>query len=163
MGGLHDGRADEQLLHRLIEATPDAIFLFVGYTNSAELLGRLQQHPNVAVHPAVPYRELPNVIRSFDVAIVPHLVNEFTHGNDLLKVLDYLACGVPCVSTDCSNVRKYGAAVSVAETADQFVATVHAFLEGRQHDPQLGLAVARDASWERRVPDLAAWLAMVLA
>ena len=163
VGGLHEGRVDEQLLHRLIEATPEAMFLFVGYTNSADLLGRLQRHPNVAVHPAVPYRELPHVIRSFDVAIVPHLVNEFTHGNDLLKVLDYLACGVPCVSTDCSNVRKYGAAVFVAGTADHFIATVRALLDGRRHDPEPGLVVAREASWDRKVPELAAWLSTVLA
>jgi glycosyltransferase involved in cell wall biosynthesis len=163
VGGLHVGRVDEALLHRLIAATPDATFLFVGYSNSEELLGRLREHGNVVVHPAVPYRDLPSVIRAFDVAIVPHLINEYTRGNDLLKVLDYLACGVPCVSTDCSNVRKYGSALHVADSADAFVATVRALLDGRKHDPAPGLAAARAASWERTVPELGEWLATALA
>ena len=127
--------------------------------NSAEMLGRLREHRNVVVHPAVPYRELSSVIHAFDVAIVPHLINEYTRGNDLLKVLDYLACGVPCVSTDCSNVRKYGSALYVADSADDSWRRCARCSTVGSTIPTPGLTAARAASWERTVPELGQWLA----
>ena len=157
-GGLNVGRVDEALVDRLIAELPDAHFVFVGYTNSPELVARITSHANVRVLPAVPFRDLPHVIKSFDVAIVPHAINEHTRGNDLLKVLDYMASGVPIVSTDCSNVRKYGAAIEVADSHADFIARVRAILDGKPHDPAPGLAAARDASWSHKVPELARWL-----
>jgi glycosyltransferase involved in cell wall biosynthesis len=162
-GGLHVGRVDEQLLDALIVASPDATFLFVGYSNSTELVARLSARPNVVIHPAVPFKDLPNVIKSFDVAIIPHEVNEHTRGNDLLKVNDYLASGVPIVSTDVSNVRRHGAAIQVASTHAEFIAKVRGFLDGAPHDPAPGLAAAEAKSWHRAVPELATWLDGVLA
>ena len=157
-GGLNTGRVDEVLLEALLDAIPDATFLFVGYSNDPALVARLTARPNVVIHPAVPFTELPHVLKSFDVAIVPHAVNEHTRGNDLLKVNDYLASGVPIVSTDCSNVRRHGAAVQVADTHADFIARVRAVLAGAPHDPAPGLALAAAASWERTVPPLADWL-----
>ncbi len=157
-GGLNVGRVDEALVDKLIAELRDATFVFVGYSNSPELVARITQHANVHVLPAVPFRDLPHVIKAFDVAIVPHAINEHTRGNDLLKVLDYMASGVPIVSTDCSNVTKYGRAIQVAATHAEFVAKVRAVLDGAPHDPEPGLAAARAASWRVKVPELARWL-----
>lgn len=157
-GGLNVGRVDEALVDKLIAELPDATFVFVGYSNSPDLVARITKHANVHVLPAVPFRDLPHVIKAFDVAIVPHAINEHTRGNDLLKVLDYMASGVPIVSTDCSNVGKYGRAIQVADTHDRFVAMVRAVLDGAPHDPAPGLEAARAASWRVQVPELARWL-----
>jgi glycosyltransferase involved in cell wall biosynthesis len=163
IGGLHRGRADEPLLERLVAALPEAEFLFVGYSNDPGLMARLRAHANVRVLGPVPHDEVPFVIQAFDVAIVPHLDNELTRGNDLLKVLDYLAAGVPVVSTDSSNVRaRYGQAVDVVTAHGAFVARVRHHLEARAHDPAPGLAIAEAASWRRRMPELEAWLAQAL-
>lgn len=162
-GGLNVGRVDEQLLDELVDGFPDATFLFVGYSNSQALCDRLTSRPNVRIYPAVPFTELPHVIKSFDVAIVPHELNDHTRGNDLLKVIDYLACGVPIVSTDVSNVRRHGAAIQVASSRPEFLRMVRAVLDGAPHDPAPGLAAAEATSWHRTVPDLAKWLDGVFA
>jgi hypothetical protein len=109
--------------------------------------------------PNVAYDKLPTVIRSFDIAIVPHLDNAHTRGNDLLKILDYCACGVPVVTTNCSNVSRYGNACYIEHDHDSFVNRVAQLMSGRaDHDPAPGYAVVQERDWSVQVPRLAATL-----
>jgi glycosyltransferase involved in cell wall biosynthesis len=163
IGGLHTGRVDEPLLMELITRLKDAVFLFLGYSNDPSLLRKLASLPNVRVFAPVPFDELGSVIRSFDVAIVPHLDNEFTRGNDLLKVRDYLACGVPVVTTRCSGIERYGGAVYVADSREEFISAVAMLMEGEMtHNSDPGIAVARTESWLNTLPRLVGWLEQAL-
>jgi glycosyltransferase involved in cell wall biosynthesis len=158
-GGINSTRADLPLLESVFRRFPDWRFLFVGYTDDPAFLRRLLSFPNVAFVAEQPYRELPEIIRAFDVAIVPHLDNATTRGNDLLKVLDYLACGVPVVSTSCSGVERYGDVLHVARTAEAFANAIEAFVTGAvRHDPRPGLRVAAAQNWKNKVPGLTPWL-----
>ncbi|MEQ1948433.1 MAG: glycosyltransferase [Bryobacteraceae bacterium] len=164
IGGIHQSRADQPLLHRMFNEFPSCTFVFVGYPDKPEFIANLTSFPNVRFIPSVPYTDLPEVIRSFDVAIVPHLDNECTRGNDLLKVLDYFACRVPVVSTRCSNVERYGEAVYLADNHEQFLGYVRRLVAGEiVHNPAAGEAIAKEQSWDRQVPRLAkqiiGWLA----
>ncbi len=156
IGGIHSTRADEALLDRLFREFPRYRFLFIGYTDRDDFLKRLTAHENVSFLPEVPHPDLSEVIRAFDVAIVPHVNNSVTRGNDLLKVLDYFACNVPVVSTRCSGVECYGKALYLANNHDEFVSFLVKLATGTiAHDPRLGEAIARERSWERQVPVLA--------
>jgi len=155
-GGLNQGRVDFLLLEKLFLRFPDVRFLFAGYTNTASVDAFLARFPNVTFVGLVPYDRLPALIRAFDVAIVPHLDNDYTRGNDLLKVLDYFACGVPVVTTDSSNVRKYAGACAIASSHDEFIGFVSGLLDGRfAHDPEPGRRIASSRTWSLRVPELA--------
>lgn len=159
IGGLHEGRADVELLTTLFTRFPEFRFIFVGYSNSQQLLAELKRHQNFLFLPEVPYEQLGTVIKGFDVAIVPHLDNEMTKGNDLLKALDYLACGIPLVTTDCSNIRQYGSAVYVAKSAQEFGDYIERLVGGALvHDRRPGQEIARERSWQARVPALLHWL-----
>jgi glycosyltransferase involved in cell wall biosynthesis len=164
IGGLNRERVDEPLLDLLISSLKDVLFVFVGYSNDAMLVEKLKRFANVRFQSAVPYADLPFVISAFDVAIVPHLDNEHTQGNDLLKVLDYLATGVPVVSTNCSGVRqKYGEAVTVADSHDDFVAGVRRHLSERHHDSSIGKQIARVRDWKNVVTVVEAALKPLLS
>ena len=105
IGSITEERIDKSLVDFLFRRLADCTFLFVGYIDSSSLLQYLTSYPNVRVLDPVRNEDLGEVIRGFDVAIVPHNDNALTRGNDLLKVLDYLACGVPVVSTPVSDVQ----------------------------------------------------------
>jgi glycosyltransferase involved in cell wall biosynthesis len=159
IGGLNRGRVDEPLLDRLFCEFPDVVFLFVGPTNDPGLVSRISAFPNVRAFPRVPYEDVPSVVRALDVGIVPHLNNAHTQGNDLLKVWDYLAAGVPVLSTRCSNVERLCPIVRVAEGPDDFVRQLRELLAGPVvHDSRPGLELARSRSWDHTVPKLARWL-----
>lgn len=159
IGGLVAERIDVTLLRALLRRFPRWRFVFCGYANDPSLLRLLQVHRNALFVPELPYDVLPAVIRSFDVAIVPHVVDDFTAGNDLLKIHDYFACGIPVVTTPCSNVTKFAEALSIATTPEDFCTKVEAAVErADDHDPTPGLEIARRFSWPERIHALLPWL-----
>jgi hypothetical protein len=150
-GGLNVQRVDRPLLEKVFRAFPGWRFVFVGYTDTPEMRSWIEGFANTVFVDEVPYGDLRNVIHSFDVAMVPHLDNEHTRGNDLLKVLDYLACGVPVVSTDSSGVGAYGSAVRVARSDEEFLMGLRESAAGRlTHDGRAGHEIVQARSWPRQ-------------
>lgn len=155
IGGINKGRIDLNLLDLLFEAFPTITFLFVGYSNDKNIINYINSQTNACFIPFVPYSELPFLIKSFDVAIIPHLINEHTDGNDLLKILDYMACGVPIVSTNCSGVHEYEDCVCIANSNKEFVDFVNKILKKEiVQDQILCKKFAQQRSWDQTVPEL---------
>ena len=159
IGGLNKGRVDLNLLDILFKQFPDVTFLFVGYSNNQSVIDFINSYKNSFFVPFVSYDKLPFVIKSFDLAIIPHLINEHTKGNDLLKVLDYMACGIPTVSTNCSGISKYGDCIYIAGNHNQFIEFTRKFLNKEIiHNNRTGKMHAKKCSWNVTVPDLEKWL-----
>jgi glycosyltransferase involved in cell wall biosynthesis len=159
IGSITEDRIDRRLVDFLFRRLRRCTFLFFGYCDSPPLIEYLSSYPNVRLLDPVPNEDLGEVIRGFDVAIVPHCDNPSTRGNDLLKVMDYFACGVPVVSTPVSDVERYGAAVRVAADPVEFAARIEELLAGTdRYDSSLAISIARERSWQRRVPELSQWL-----
>jgi len=156
-GSLVDRRLDLMLLDTLFQKFKKYKFVFVGTTNSSEINDFLKKYSNVVFVPSVDYEYLPFVISQFNVAIVPHSDNEHTRGNDLLKILDYMAVGVPIVSTNTSNISRFEDVVLVADTHDLFCQFIENVIKDRgliQCRIDKGKEVAMSYSWNEKVAGL---------
>jgi UDP-galactopyranose mutase len=102
VGGM-GGRIDLELLRALLSARRDWTWVFVG-GDAGAILADLED-PNLVVLGPRPYREAIRLIARFDVATIPFLDNEFTRGNSLFKLYDYLAHGTPVVATPLPDTR----------------------------------------------------------
>jgi glycosyltransferase involved in cell wall biosynthesis len=70
---------------------------------------------------------------------------------DPLKLLEYLAAGLPVVSTAIPEAAKYSGTVSVAADTDAFLGAVRAALQGDHEASRVrGQALARENTWEDR-------------
>ena len=86
----------------------------------------------------IPHRQVPGLLRHAAVGLVPHHVNEFTTSMDPMKALEYLASGLPVVTTALPGMADLSPRVTVTSDTEAFVAAVRraagvARLEG--HDP----------------------------
>ena len=151
---------DLALLKHLAEANPGASLVLVGpvYMDLSSI-----RAPNVHVLGARPYRELPAYVQTFDVGIIPYMLNPHTLAVDPLKLLEYLAAGVPVVTTDLPEVRKYRHAVDVAVDHDAFVSAVAAALAGGSGSREARQRVAREHDWSRRADELVRILGEVVS
>jgi glycosyltransferase involved in cell wall biosynthesis len=69
------------------------------------------------------YRELPEVMAGFDVAMMPFALNEATRSISPTKTLEYLAAGLPVVSTRVPDVvADFPGIVALADDAAEFAA-----------------------------------------
>jgi glycosyltransferase involved in cell wall biosynthesis len=71
-------------------------------------VSRLKKVRNVHILGPRPYRELPSFCKAFDVALMPFRINELTLNANPLKVREYLAAGLPVVSTAIPEVEQLG-------------------------------------------------------
>jgi glycosyltransferase involved in cell wall biosynthesis len=144
-------RIDNALIARLAAEFPQATVAMVGPVH----MSRAEQPvaPNIHYLGLKPHEELPAYVRQFDVGLIPFCITEATLKLNPVKTLEYLAAGVPVVSTAIPDVERFfGEVVHVAKSQDEFVTTVRGVLDSP--DPKLrerGREVARGASWDSMV------------
>lgn len=155
IGGFNEGRIDEKLMIEVLKRFNQCKIVVVGHTNCERMLKQFLKYSNFYYFESVDYEDLPIVIKSFDVAIVPHLDNEHTRGNDLLKILDYMATGVPIVTTNCSNVDNFSDCLYISNTNIEFLDNIEYAITRNNNDRiSRGKEYAKIRSWEETVPKL---------
>ena len=139
---------DVPTLHAISAAIPHGSLVLVGpVTLPREML----RGTNIHVLGNRPYEELPGYVQAFDVGIIPYVENDWTRTVDSLKLLEYLASGIPVVASELPEVRKYSAAVTVAPLGQPFAQAVVAnLLPSGSLRGAAAQSFAAQHSWERR-------------
>jgi glycosyltransferase involved in cell wall biosynthesis len=118
--GVIDERVDLGLIEELAAALPDWTVRIVGPVAKIDK-SALPQASNIDYVGMVPYADLPRVMAEFDVALMPFALNEATRAISPTKTLEYLAAGLPVVSTRVPDVvADYADVVHLADTGAQF-------------------------------------------
>lgn len=151
---------DFEIVRRLSEAFPAASVVLVGPIASDPPGIR---RPNVHLLGPRPYDELPSYVQAFDVGTIPYLLNAHTVSVDPLKLLEYLAAGIPVVATDLAEVRKYADAIAIGAEPDAFIAAVRRQLEAPTGSREARQALARAHRWEARARELEGIIADLMA
>ncbi len=152
-GGIDDYVIDFELLERLAERLPDAQLVLIGDATCS--MRRFERFRNVHWLGFRAYEEIPRYGSGFDVAIMPWLRNEWIRSCNPIKLKEYLALGLPIVSTEFPELARYAGLVRSAANADEFVEMVRASLS----DGGAGTAASRrasvePASWDRIAGEL---------
>ena len=148
---------DLEAMAKVADAYPNGSVIIVGEHNNADKAGieKLKAKPNVHFIGRKPYASLPGYCKAFDVALLPFVKNELTENANPLKLREYLAAGLPVVSTDIPEavaVADYG--VFLADGADAFVTRVgEALAAGSGPDRARSNAMAHE-SWDAKVAEI---------
>jgi glycosyltransferase involved in cell wall biosynthesis/beta-glucosidase/6-phospho-beta-glucosidase/beta-galactosidase len=127
--GVLDERLDLRLVADLATELPDWIIRMVGPVAKIDP-AQLPQGPNLEYPGLVAYADLPRVMAGFDVALMPFALNEATRSISPTKTLEYLAAGLPVVSTPVPDVvGDYTDVVHLADDGAAFAAACRAVLE----------------------------------
>jgi len=105
-----------------------------------------------------PYAELPAYCKAFDVALNPFAINDLTLAANPLKVREYLAAGLPVVSTDIPEVRILDDCLIGRDHAD-FITKVETVLESPRNREAVSDAIAHE-SWDAKIDELRDIMAM---
>jgi glycosyltransferase involved in cell wall biosynthesis len=120
--GVIDERVDLDIIERMAAALPDWTVRMVGPVAKIEE-SSLPQASNIDYVGMVPYHQLPQVMAGFDVALMPFALNEATRAISPTKTLEYLAAGLPVVSTRVPDVvADYADVVHLADDGAEFAA-----------------------------------------
>jgi UDP-galactopyranose mutase len=132
--GVLDERLDAALLAETADRRPGVQFVLIGPVAKIDP-ATLPRRPNIHYLGAKPYGALPDYVAHWDVALMPFARNAATRFISPTKTPEYLAAGLPVVSTAIPDVvRCYGGleAVHVAETPTAFAAAIDLALTQNQ-------------------------------
>ena len=147
--GVIDERLDYILLAQLARQMPEASIVMVGPFAKVEQQS-VPNLPNIHWLGQRAYTELPALVKSFDVCLMPFALNDATQYINPTKTLEYMAAGKPVVSTAVPDVlHHFAPIVDVAFTAEEFIAAVQrAFSSPRADLIEQGIERAHCASWD---------------
>jgi glycosyltransferase involved in cell wall biosynthesis len=153
VGNLRD-RIDFDLIRVVASCNTDLTFVLIGSAHDQPEVARLTADcSNVHWYGTIPYEEAKLYIRSFDVAIVPHIDNDLTRNMNPLKIFVYLAEGVPIVSTPIANIDLFKNVMTVANGPREFGKAIRTAI-GTREAIRGNHALARRLianSWQARV------------
>jgi glycosyltransferase involved in cell wall biosynthesis len=115
-------------------------------------LSRLTALPNVHLLGRKPFETLPAYSKGFDVGLNPFPINEVTLNSNPLKVREYLAAGLPVVSTRIPEVEVLPQC-HIGDTPEQYIAEIEKALA--EPGPRIERSeTMRNESWPARLEEL---------
>jgi glycosyltransferase involved in cell wall biosynthesis len=154
VGVLSDFKTDFDILDAIATARPNWNLVLVGEPRAGQIdaaLDRLAARPNVHLLGWRSYEELPRYLSGVDVALLPQRINDYTRAMFPMKFFEYLAAGLPVVSTPIGALDEFKALYASAPDAASFIAAVESILARPRVALPLDAPVLRENSWDRRL------------
>jgi beta-glucosidase/6-phospho-beta-glucosidase/beta-galactosidase len=147
--GVVDERLDLGLIGDLARNLPDWDLRIVGPVAKISPAD-LPVAPNLSYSGFTPYSRLPWVMAGFDVALMPFGLTAATRSISPTKTLEYLAAGLPVVSSRVPDVvTDFGDVVRLADDGEEFAAACREALARPRTENAVRLrAVSRRHEWD---------------
>jgi glycosyltransferase involved in cell wall biosynthesis len=130
--------------------------------HARERFGRLSALPNVHHVGPQPPNQVPNWLNGLDVALMCYDLAAWGPYNQPIKMYEYLACGLPVVSSNVRAARELETLVTCCDAAEEWVGAIeHALGANSPAAVSCRLAFARANTWDRRASELRSALAPV--
>jgi len=152
-GVLSDFKVDFQLLLDAARLKPEWSWVLIGEEREGQnspLVAELRTLPNVYFLGYKPYAELPEYLRGMRAGLLPSLVNEYTKGMFPMKYYEYLAAGLPVVTTPLDFLRGCRNALACGEGSVEFVAAVARGLNAARTTAAETDALVGNNTWQAR-------------
>jgi UDP-galactopyranose mutase len=149
--GLLSHFLDFDCLEALRQARRGGTLVLIGPETpaTASAVRELASRDGVAVLGSRPYADLPAYMQALDVGVIPFRAQDpFVQGINPNKVYQYLASGLPVVTTPVLDLVPQTPRLSFASSPSEMAAAVEAVL-GTPRDPDACREMARDHDWGR--------------
>lgn len=155
--GVLSERVDLNLIEKLSQDWPQCSFQLIGPMSRAveQKWTEMRKIPNLEWKGLVHHREIPDVLRSSDVLLIPHMDSVLSRSMDPLKLYEYLTTGLPIVSTPVPPTGEYGSLVRIGggqRFSEQIGAALDEALQPDAEDRWLArIEESRKHHWDLRV------------
>ena len=153
MGKIQD-RVDFELVEQCLQAYENIDFVFAGpvYAQKNYVKKLKKEYKNITFTGDVYYNNLPQVMRQFDLTLIPHKVDSFTSSMNPLKLYEYLAAGKPVITTKVAGVNNISPYVFVSDTNQDFIHNIEIVINelksGNITPDLVAETVPENCSWE---------------
>ena len=142
VGGLSSRRVDFEILEFLAQKLPAYSLILAakpdGVKETFHKIENLLKNKNVTLLDNLKYEELPSLVNSAHVGIVPYLVNYDNSGICPNKIFEYATLAIPIVSTAIPAVFDYSPPVMIAKNKYMFLSMTKEYLTESKNEELSG-------------------------
>lgn len=150
--GILQDRIDVKLLKQIAEEIPQSYLVLAGPVWKNFPKQELEKYKNIFFTGPVSYQEIPNFYAGFNVGIIPYKNNEFIKSTNSMKFYEYLAAGLPVVSTPSGGIEKFEGVINIANSTAEFVSSIKDILSNPKVDLiQRRRDFVKDETWKNRL------------
>ena len=151
IGSVDERWVDITLICDAANAFPLVEFVMIGPA-SRKVTSRLLRHNNIHLLGAMSQFKIGELLPSFDVALIPFLINEITRVVNPLKLYEYCAGGMPIVASCTDELRHYSDLIYLAESKKEYLESIqNALDENDLIRQEKRKAFANENRWDDRV------------
>jgi len=157
IGNIEYERLDFELLERIAEVHPEWSLVLIGWINkkAAKKAKSLAEFKNVHILEYKPHAKIPAYLNGFDVGLIPFRITAFSNAMNPIKLYEYLAAGLPIVSTKVHELKTHSELINIAGNADEFVELIEKTLKNNSAEKvQKRVSFARCNSWDKRAEEM---------
>jgi glycosyltransferase involved in cell wall biosynthesis len=145
--GLISEWIDVTLFTQAAKKYPEYSFLIIG--RSTVDVSNFAKFSNIHYIGPVKYEQLPAYAKLMDVGLIPFKINKLTVAANPLKLLEYMSLGLPVVSTNLPEVKKFSDYAFVAMNNDQFIEFIKKAVNMNNREAaKLRIQLSEKYSWE---------------
>lgn len=152
-GVISDFKLDLDLLVNVAGNTPGWNWVFIGEEREGQSnpkINALRKMDNTYFLGYRCYQDLPLYLGACQVGILPSLVNEYTKSMFPMKYYEYLAAGLPVVSTPLEFTKHVTNGLEVGETPDEFIEAITRQLSRGRLQRSEAYKFVGDNTWKAR-------------
>jgi glycosyltransferase involved in cell wall biosynthesis len=147
--GLLRDWVDLDLLAKVARRRPEWHFVLIG--DATFDVGPYRRLANMHFLGRRPYADLPAYCKSFDVGLIPFKLNELTRAVNPIKLREYLAAGLPVVSTPLPEVLACNGYAHTAQGPDNFLTAIDSALSTNHYQLTTSSSAMSRETWPAKV------------
>ena len=141
---------DHSLLSQVARSRPKYNFVLLGDCRAP--VSCLKALPNVHLLGRRPYTALPAYAAHFDAGLLPFVQDEMTPNINPIKMMEYLAAGLPIASTPLPEAMRLGDPVYIGNDAPSFARACDVAVQSARMRPRPDISrIVQHETWEARV------------
>lgn len=152
---------DLDLIEMIATTHPEWSVVLIG--KASVDIKRLRQYNNIHFLGQKPYGGLINYCKAFDIGLIPFLINEMTINVNPIKLREYLAAGIPTVSTPLPEVKRYNNLVEIGYTHEEVIKKIDGLLKEESYEKKyMRSRKMMQETWERKIEDISVLISSVI-
>ncbi|MCD4705039.1 glycosyltransferase, partial [bacterium] len=155
VGIIQENRVNLDLIEYLAKKNLDKSIVLIGPIWREDDRKKLAEHSNIYLLGAKKYTDVPDYIYEFDVGIIPHYTNDFIKYTCPMKIYEYMACGIPIITTDAPGVDQFQDFAKVTNDFEKFNIFIKEELENNSAQKiKKRLEKIKEHTWDKKVDQM---------
>ncbi len=144
---------DVDLMDRVISENQQLRFEIIGLISNSRIIDQLGKHGNVTFLGEVPNEDLPGLVGSWAVGLIPFKLSPLILATNPVKMYEYAAMGIPTVAAHIPEVElgsKDVSGIYVSKNFDEFNTNLHLAMNLSDQNREELINWSKNQDWSQR-------------